>query len=50
MNESVKKILEILSEYEGKKQQEVFVECASKIGTKEWQDAIEDLMKRLGMK
>jgi hypothetical protein len=49
MSTEAKKILEILSELESDKQMQVIIECASNpnIGSKEWQEAVKDLMQRM---
>jgi hypothetical protein len=50
MEKQINEIQRILSVLDEKVQIKVLIECASKIGTKEWKDAIEDLMNRMGMK
>ncbi len=50
MENQTKQIENILSKLDENTQIKVLLECASKIGTKEWQEAIDDLMKRMGMK
>lgn len=47
MEESVKKITDILSELDKKTQMKTIVECVSKIGTLEWQEAIKELIKKI---
>lgn len=50
MENQKKEIQSILSKLDENTQMKVILECASKIGTKEWQEAIDDLMKRMEMK
>lgn len=47
MKEKIEKINEILSELDENDQMKVIAECASKIGTTEWQEAIKELIKRM---
>lgn len=47
MKKEVEKINEILSMLDKDTQMKVILECASKIGTTEWQIAIHDLNKRM---
>lgn len=48
MKNEVQKIQEILSQFDENTQMKVIAECASKVGTIEWQEAIKDLIKRMG--
>lgn len=50
MKEKIEKINEILSELDENDQMKVIAECASKVGTTEWQENINDLMRRMGLK
>ena len=47
MEKEVEKINEILSILDKDTQMKVIAECASRIGTTEWQIAIHDLNKRM---
>jgi len=47
MNTEIEKIMGILSEYDSEEQMKIITECVSEIGTKEWQEKIKDLMKRI---
>lgn len=47
MEEKVEKINEILSQLDENTQLEVIAECASKVGTTEWQEAVKELIKRI---
>ena len=47
MENEVKKIQEILSSLDENTQMKVIIECASKIGTTEWQEAVKELIKRI---
>lgn len=49
MEDKIKEIQSILSKLDENTQEKVILECASKIGTQEWKDAVNDLMKRMGM-
>jgi hypothetical protein len=50
MENKTKEIQSILSGLDKNEQMKVIIECASKVGTQEWKEAIDDLMKRMGMK
>ncbi len=50
MEKQTKEIENILSKIDENTQIKVILECASKIGTKEWKEDIDNLMKRMGMK
>lgn len=47
MENEVQKIEEILSQLDKDTQMKVLAECASKVGTTEWQEAIKELIKRM---
>lgn len=47
MESEVKKILKILAELDSKDQMKIISECLSVIGTKKWQDEVNDLIKRI---
>ncbi len=47
MSEESKKILEFLKEFDDVRKQKILIECTSNIGTKEWQDSIKDLWRRM---
>ena len=47
MEKKINEILEIIKNEDVKTQQKLLMECASKIGTKEWQDSVNDLWKRI---
>jgi hypothetical protein len=47
MDENTKKILDLLSEYDLKTKMKVITECVSKIGTEEWRDRINDIIKKI---
>tara|TARA_R100001377_G_scaffold79737_1_gene58159 strand:- start:3 stop:158 length:156 start_codon:yes stop_codon:yes gene_type:complete len=47
MKEEVNKILEIIKNNDVKVQQTILLECASRIGSKEWQEDIKKLIKRM---
>jgi len=49
MTNKTKEIQSILSKLDENEQMKVILECASKVGTTEWKEAIDDLMKRMGM-
>lgn len=47
METKIQKIMNILSEYDSETQMKIITECVSEIGTKEWQEKINDLIKRI---
>lgn len=47
MEKKVNEILELLKENDDNSKREILLECASKIGSKEWADAVKDLWKRM---
>jgi tryptophanyl-tRNA synthetase len=47
MEKEVEKINEILSILDKDTQMKVIAECASRIGTTEWKEAVKDLIKRM---
>ena len=48
MEKKVNEILELLKENDDNSKREILLECASKIGSQEWAEAVIDLMKRMG--
>ncbi|MEA9411904.1 hypothetical protein [Flavobacterium sp. PL02] len=47
MEEKVNKILELLKENDENSKKEILLECATKIGSTEWIEAVKDLWKRM---
>lgn len=49
MEESKKKIKEILETKPEETQKRILLEAAAELGSEEWKDSVKDLMKRMGM-
>lgn len=47
MEEKINAILELLKENDEKSKQRILLECAAKIGSPEWAEAVKDLWKRM---
>ena len=47
MKEKIKAILELLKENDDKTKQQILLECAAKIGSPEWAEAVKDFWKRM---
>lgn len=47
MKDQSKKIIEILKECDENTQKEILLECATSIGSEEWQEKIKDLWGRM---
>ncbi|WP_162304619.1 hypothetical protein [Maribellus luteus] len=47
MEDKIKQILEIVDELDESKKQTILLECASRIGTPEWAEAVKDLIRRM---
>lgn len=47
MENKVNEILNILKYNDETSKKTILLECAAKIGSKEWEDAVRDLMKRM---
>lgn len=49
MENIIKEIQGLLRNQEAEKQKRILMECASRLGTEEWQKAVKDLMERMGL-
>jgi len=47
MDNKVNEILELLKENDDNSKRQILLECASKIGSTEWAEAVKDLIKRM---
>ncbi len=47
MEDKVNEILELLKENDETSKKKILLECASKIGSKEWEKAVKDLWRRM---
>jgi hypothetical protein len=47
MEKEVSKIMEILENVDKDSQRKILIECAAKLGSKEWEEAVSDFWKRM---
>lgn len=49
MENEIEKIQYILKNIDEETQKKILLECAQKLGTNEWQEAVKELMRRMGI-